>query len=77
MRTYIYGGLWILLCIAFIISLVILDPDPLNKTGLGILFSSIVGFLALVAIGFLDLIIYGTRSLIRRVKIHKMLAGNT
>jgi hypothetical protein len=61
MRTYIYGGVGILLSIIFIISLRILNSDPLNQVGLGMLFCSMVaGAIYLIAI-ILDLIVSGVK----------------
>jgi hypothetical protein len=68
MRTYIYGGIAILLSIVFIVSLSILNSDPLNKVGLGMLFCSMVaGAIYLVAI-IIDLIVYGIRSIWKLLK---------
>jgi len=68
MRTYIYGGLGILLSVIFIVSLCILDSDPLNKVGLGMLFCSMVaGAVYFVAV-ILDLIVYGVRFIWKLLK---------
>lgn len=63
MRTYIYGGVGILLSIIFIISLRILNSDPLNQVGLGMLFCSMVAVAVYIMAIIIDLIVNGIISI--------------
>jgi hypothetical protein len=68
MRTYIYGGIGILLSIIFIISLRILNSDPLNQVGLGMLFFCMLfGYIYLIVI-ILDLIVSGVKFIWKLLK---------
>ncbi len=68
MRTYIYGGIAILLSITLIISLSILNVDPLDQIGLGMLFCTIVACAIYVIAAILDLILHAVMSLWKLIK---------
>jgi hypothetical protein len=68
MRIYIYGGIGIILSTVFIISLSILNSDPLNQVGLGMLFCSMVAGVVYLTAIITDLIVYGIRSIWKLLK---------
>jgi hypothetical protein len=68
MRTYIYGGMTILILVVFTVSLFILDSDPLSKVGLGMLFCSLISYGIIIIVTIFDLIVQGVRYIWKRIK---------